>query len=190
MQPLPCVVPRFDGDGYLPDGVFPCGEEDLFFHFVQPYPASTTRRDIFGGFLIWRTEVKPLIRGIRQWVDGSFVTNKASPHDIDVVRFCGTDYYNSLSMDAQEKIDLLLDGQRSTIIQYHTHSILTLSAPPGHPEHRESEIFRIYYRKWLAKTYIEDPLTGHRIETNQLKGFLEMTLGEETEAPVVSTERV
>ncbi len=186
---LPGVIPGFNGDGYLPEGVYPCGEEGLFFHFVESYPGSNTRQSIFRGFARWRIEVQPLIKAIRQWVDGSFVTDRIDPHNIDVVSFCDTDYYNSLSKEIQDEIDRLLDGQRSTISDYSTHSALILSAPPGHPEYWQSEVFRRHQRKWLAKTYIEDPATGHRIETNHQKGFLEMTLGEELAAPVVSTER-
>ncbi|AFM27067.1 DUF6932 family protein [Desulfomonile tiedjei] len=187
---LPRVIPDFNGDGYLPEGIYPCGDNGLFFHFVESFPEAITREMIFDGFTRWRVEIRPLIKAIRQWVDGSFVTNKMNPHDVDVVSFCDTDYYNSLTKDDQDEIDRLLDGQRSTQSEYATHSILILSAPLGHPEHRDSEIFRNHYRKWLAKTYVEDPVTGYRVETNQRKGFLEMTLGEEWAAPIISTERI
>lgn len=186
---LPCVVPDFNGDGYLPDGIYPCCEPGLFFHFVESYPESVTREMIFYGFTKWRADVLPLIEAICQWVDGSFATNKIDPSDVDVVSFCDSDYFNSLNLKIQEEIERLLDGQGSTKKGYSTHSELILVAPPNHPEHRESEIFCYHARKWYSKTYIKDPVTGYRVETNQQKGFLEMTLGEITAVPVISTER-
>lgn len=186
---LPGVIPNFNGDGYLPDGVYPCGEEGLYFHFVELYPGPITRQEIFDGFTKWRTQVQPLIKAIRLWVDGSFVTNKLDPRDVDVVSFCDTDYYNTLDKELQDAIDDLLDGLESTLPDYSVHSFLTLSAPPGHPEYRDFEILRDHDRKWLSKTYVEDPLTGERTETTQIKGFMEMILGEPWAAPVISKKR-
>jgi hypothetical protein len=123
-------------------------------------------------------------------VDGSFITDTAGPHDIDVVSFCDTDYYNNLDEETQNEIDRLLDGQRSTQPDYSTHSILVLSAPPGHPDCADFEMWRNWYRKHLAKTYYIEPVYGRRVEANRRKGFLTMTLGEELHAPVVSTERI
>src|SRR5271157_5156363 len=167
---LPRVVPDFNGDGYLPEGIYPCGEQGLYFHFIESSSESTTRQMIFDGFTRWRTDIRPLIEAIRQWVDGSFITDKVDPRDIDVVSFCDTDFYNALSKETQVEVDRLLDGQRSTVPDYSTHSALILSAPPGHPEHQDSEVFCNHHRKWFAKTYIEDPVTGYRLETDHRKG--------------------
>ena len=187
IQPL--AIPDFDGDGYLPEGVYPCTEEGLDSRFVQPYAGSSTRQDIYDGFMRWRCDVRPLIDGITQWVDGSFVTNKVDPADIDVVSFCDTDYYNTLDEQTQAEIDRLLDGQRSTKTAYSTHTTLVLSAPLGHPDHAVSEFWRKYYRKYWTRTYTVDPVSGHRIRADQQKGFLTMTLGDDFRAPVIATER-
>lgn len=190
MPILPQGVPAFNGDGYLPEGIYPCNEEGLYSRFVQPYVDSPSRQDIYEGFIRWRGDVGPLIEALTQWVDGSFVTDTGGPHDIDVVSFCDADHYNSLSEETQEEIDRLLDGQRSTQPDYSTHAILVLSAPEGHPDYADFELWRQHYRKELAKTYYIDPVYGRRILADQRKGFLAMTLGEELSAPVVSTERI
>ncbi len=90
---------------------------------------------------------QPLIEGITQWIDSSFVTDTQNPHDIDVVSFCDTDYYNAANETTQTEINRLLEGQRSTKESYSTHSILVLCAPPGHPDRATSELWRKYYRE-------------------------------------------
>jgi len=187
---LPPVVPSFNGDGYLPNGVYPCSEAGLFFHFVGFYPDSTTRQTIFDCFVNWRMDVQPLIEAVTQWVDGSFVTSKQDPADIDVVTFCDIDYYNAASEETRNEIDRLLDGQSSTKEGYLTHSFLVLSAPPGHPRHADSELWRKYHQKYWARTYEIDPISGRRVRTDQKKGFVVMTLGEISCAPFIPTEGV
>ncbi|MEQ8788489.1 MAG: hypothetical protein RIC55_19420 [Pirellulaceae bacterium] len=82
------MIPDFREDGYLPVGLHTATETEVTFRFG----ASTRRR-------------RRLILRLRQWlelarltgvhrflIDGSFVTTKAEPHDIDAVVLLPSDF--------------------------------------------------------------------------------------------------
>lgn len=60
--------------------------------FVNQFATSSTRRKLFEHFLDYNEALKKLISdGFTQWVNGSFVTKKENPRDIDVVTFVNYD---------------------------------------------------------------------------------------------------
>lgn len=56
--------------------------------FVDNFPHSITRRELYANYLRYNSELKNLL-GIDfiQWINGSFVTTKENPNDIDFVSF-------------------------------------------------------------------------------------------------------
>lgn len=62
---------------------------DEFYHaFVQPFTASETRERLFGEWINYNRMLRQeLSESFTQWVDGSFVTQKLNPKDIDIVSF-------------------------------------------------------------------------------------------------------
>lgn len=170
----------------LPDGVYECDETMFQERFVGRFPASTTRQEICAGFLRLRAEVANNGLSATQWVDGSFVEGKPDPVDVDVVSFCDYDSLNQLVADTAQAAVQLLNGRESTKVNYHTHTFLVPSCPPGHAYHSVFEMWRRYWRNWLGRTReIPNPpgpnLPGYR------KGFLEMTLG--AAAPAIDSGR-
>jgi hypothetical protein len=77
--------------------------------FVDAFPRSDTRQVIFRNFSEYVEGLMPIIgTGFHQWIDGSFVTKKLNPRDIDVVTFVNADvYYNN-----EREIDFLRAYQR------------------------------------------------------------------------------
>ncbi|WP_266362937.1 DUF6932 family protein [Tellurirhabdus rosea] len=62
--------------------------------FVAAFPASASRRELFLHYCAYVQELKQwLPGGFTQWIDGSFVTRKLNPKDIDVVTFVPYNQY-------------------------------------------------------------------------------------------------
>lgn len=96
------MIPSFRPDGYLPDGLHLADESEAIFRF-----GSTTARR------------RRLVLRLRQWlkiarqigarrflVDGSFVTAKPEPDDIDAVILLPTDFAGQIESEIEPAIDL------------------------------------------------------------------------------------
>ncbi|MGO8881862.1 MAG: DUF6932 family protein [Desulfomonilaceae bacterium] len=189
MSHLPIDIPDFDNGGLLPAGVYVCDEETLYDSFVASFQASVTRADIYTGFTGWRRVAYNLVEFVVHWVNGSFVTNKTNPNDIDVISFYDTDYFNRLDEDKRKEIIRILNGRENTKPDYRTHSFMVLSCPLGHPVFTIFERERLFWRKWWSRTYIIDSF-GQRISSGRVKGFLQMTLGHKPPHENILGERI
>jgi hypothetical protein len=81
MEENASAIPPFRSDGYLPEGVYLASEADVTFRFG----ASTKRRRQLTLRLRRWIELARDVGGKRFLVDGSFVTAKANPDDVDAV---------------------------------------------------------------------------------------------------------
>jgi len=80
---------KLNAKGFLtPSEPIPCSLSDLKAFFVDRFE-SDTRQGNFDNYIRYSTALKALLGGIeiRQWINGSFVTKKTNPKDIDVVSF-------------------------------------------------------------------------------------------------------
>ncbi len=75
------AVPDFRPDGYLPEGIWPCLEAEATFRFGS---ASRRRRRLVIRLRRW-IELGWMVGASRLLLDGSFVTAKQEPDDIDAV---------------------------------------------------------------------------------------------------------
>jgi hypothetical protein len=82
-------------DGLLPVGIHPCTPETVLELFVLNFPDSQTRRHLFRQWEIYNQRLKQKIGDdiLVQWVNGSFVTAKINPGDIDCVTFVPYESY-------------------------------------------------------------------------------------------------
>jgi len=75
--------------------------EDIEVTFVRGFPASATRRPVWGAYgrhtSLWKLLVGADQR--EQWLDGSFTTNKENPGDLDFATFVPLEAVNSLTVD-------------------------------------------------------------------------------------------
>lgn len=55
--------------------------------FVNSFNESQSRKAIFNGFIKWMKQLLTFCYPDEIWVDGSFVTNKVNPNDMDIVVF-------------------------------------------------------------------------------------------------------
>ncbi|WP_128548671.1 DUF6932 family protein [Larkinella soli] len=86
---------HFDQHGFLtPYGVIETDFSIFEQVFVSAFPESTTRRALFDGLMEFDECLQKLLpEGYFQWIDGSFVTKKLNPADIDLVTFVDYRWY-------------------------------------------------------------------------------------------------
>ncbi|SDE50905.1 hypothetical protein SAMN04487996_105239 [Dyadobacter soli] len=109
---------EFDIQGNLKPYDIICTDWSTFkAEFVDAFPRSSTRRVIFENFSMYMEKLVAIIgKDFHQWIDGSFVTRKLNPGDIDFVTFINAKTFsqnervlNDLRAESQEK-SLRLDG--------------------------------------------------------------------------------
>jgi hypothetical protein len=71
---------------YAP-GIHTVTEPELKIRTVDPFPGSLRRPLLFSGFTEWLAELRATGATGKCWLDGSFLTDKAEPSDIDLVVF-------------------------------------------------------------------------------------------------------
>ena len=178
-------IPAFDVNGSLPEGVYHTDIATMQVRFVTEFPDSQTRPAIYEAFNALRADGEKLGVVGTQWVNGSFVTSKENPGDIDVVTFCDHGHLNNLGTDAMEFVSQYLGGGEAAKTRYRTHAFLVPSCSAGHVYFSAFETARLYWRKWFGRTRdIPNPPGPDR--PGQPKGFLEMPLGNAEHAPLIS----
>ena len=96
------TIPPFRTDGYLPEGLFLATEAQVTFRFG----ASTRRRRR----LILRVrrwvELSRQVKARRLLIDGSFVTAKEDPHDVDAVVLLPLDFERQIEQGLAPALEL------------------------------------------------------------------------------------
>src|SRR5690554_2392311 len=90
----------FDKHGNIvPYELHPVTIAELEEEFVQPFTKSSTRKNIVEGHSNYVIEIFQILEhNFFQWLDGSFVTQKLDPNDIDVINFVHySDYTNNIT---------------------------------------------------------------------------------------------
>ncbi len=105
----------FDQYGYLtPYTVIETDLQTFERTFVTAFAASTTRPKIFMAYLDYLDQLRQIVGdgGFYQWLDGSFVTKKLDPKDIDFVTFLDFKVYrkNKLQFETLRKQRLKKDN--------------------------------------------------------------------------------
>jgi hypothetical protein len=91
----------------MPNGVHETTAREVEQRLVQAFPASMTRRELHSGWRDRREEIADLIAIESEWVDGSFVSSKRDPGDVDVVTFVDGTVYDNLPTGETKRLDEL-----------------------------------------------------------------------------------
>lgn len=94
----------------LPAGFHDFSEEMLENHFLSGFPGSATREKLIQGLQKYIKDLKSLKLPFELWIDGSFVTNKMNPNDIDLVVLIPEQVCNKLSLPEKKNLQLLLNN--------------------------------------------------------------------------------
>jgi len=80
---------KLNAKGLLaPGDPIQCKLSDMKTYFVDAF-LSETRKANFDRYIKYSTDLKSLLGGVKimQWINGSFVTRKTNPKDIDIISF-------------------------------------------------------------------------------------------------------
>jgi hypothetical protein len=91
------AIPALNDDGYLPEGIHECAFDELVAHFGR-FSSTDTRIRLCEKLAQLFQELRStkLIRAV--FVDGSFVTSKINPGDIDLIIVLPADFDESAEL--------------------------------------------------------------------------------------------
>lgn len=140
----------------LPPGLHDVSQTELDNHFLSAFAQSTTRPGLIVGLRRFLNALQPFGIHFEVWVDGSFVTTKENPNDIDLVAFASVTQVNALSADDKKRLGGLFDR----VSTRHSFGCDVLFAV------REDENVRSYWRGWYGFDRTERPKGIARIVVN------------------------
>jgi hypothetical protein len=158
---------NFTEEGYLTpiEGI----ESDLEIiktTFVDEFPNSKTRRRLFENYLEYlRQFSRNITPQFEQWINGSFVTQKVNPNDIDFVTFIDGSTFLRYEKELESfwSFSLEDEGLDAYIVKiYPTDSLLFLA----HTEH-----FKNVWLKRYCRTKADAQLDISK------KGFIKLKIG-------------
>jgi hypothetical protein len=154
----------FDTKGLLiPDKNIRCTIDELKTHFVDAIP-SDTRLENFEKYIHYSNELKQVLglANIKQWINGSFVTNVKNPKDIDLITF--------IDFDIKEKFqnELKKFEAKGSNTVYGVDAYLLTVFPENHSKRFLFESDFAYWMHRFSKTRRD--ITGKK----NPKGFLEI----------------
>lgn len=127
---------------------------------------TTKRRELFDNYLLYSKSLKELCNGIKivQWIDGSFVTQKSAPADINVVSFIDfsvIDVINDSLIDYKHPACQIIFGVDAYIVKIY---------PSDHKIYPLFLADRAYWMSHFNRT------RRNRIGNKLQKGFLEINM--------------
>lgn len=141
----------------LDPGRHPMTIEQLRDTCVTAFPTSQTRARIMDGF----EEVvgRLLVAGVHGeiWVDGSFVTEKKNPNDIDFVLRIQADVDENANEQQREAINFLHEDLRNDLW---CHSFVLIEYNEDDPRFWVGEYMRAYWMKQWGFSRDEQTLKG------------------------------
>ena len=160
------MIPDFDSNGNLPPGLIDISIKEFEKHYVLDFGGSSTRNKVFNGYIKYCRKMIILEVAIKQWVNGSFTTNKINPNDVDFVTHIDGTKADELDEIGQKKFIDLHD--RKQIKSKYLCDVFDpiFVYPKEHPDLFESTVNEINY--WLK--YL-----GHDRNKNP-KGIIEVDL--------------
>lgn len=95
-------IPPFRADGYLPEGLYLAKEAEVLFRFGAP---SSRRRRLALRLRQW-VELSRRVGARRLLVNGSFVTAKSDPEDVDAVVLLPLDFEKQIADGVEPALEL------------------------------------------------------------------------------------
>ncbi len=88
------------------------------------------------------------------WLDGSFLTEKIDPKDVDIVVRCNADQYDNGTAEQRAVLDWVIDNQK---VSLKCDSYTLWDYPLGHPLRAEGEWWYSYWHVKWGFSREEDP---------------------------------
>jgi len=155
----------FDIRGYLdPVGKNSTDLESFKENLVDGIDGSKTRQKLYEGYVSYNEALKALLGNQRysQWIDGSFVSNKINPRDIDLVNLIDHELVDNFEQELKQFINKV--GKET----YGVDGYIVRIYPEGHPKYIRTQSDLVYWENWFSRSKI------NRRKQRFPKGFLEL----------------
>ena len=123
---------------------------ELWHICVDGFPLSSTRQVIFRHLLQVVSHFTDNGIGGDLLIDGSFVTTKINPRDVDLVLCVSSDFYDSCSIKQQGIFDWFESEALRT--DYRCDGYISVNWPVSHPLHAEGIETRNYWLTFFGHT--------------------------------------
>ncbi|MCF8244999.1 MAG: hypothetical protein K9J37_11525 [Saprospiraceae bacterium] len=156
---------EFDEKGFLsPYGVI-SADFGLFEEtFVSGVLGSTARKPIFENYQRYNADLRQeILPNFRQWVNGSFVTKKLNPRDIDIVTFIPFEVYEKLKKEIEAKFTM-----KGAEKNYGVDAYTIKAYPANHKYYEATRSDMAYWQQQFSKTKF------NRAQKRYPKGFIEL----------------
>lgn len=159
---------KFDNRGHLiPYKRINVNIDEFEAFFVKQFDLTSTRSEIFKNYLKFLEDFNAEITTqFTQWINGSFVTQKENPKDIDFVTLIEHDIYKQ----KRELIDKRFRLRKAKEI-YQVDAYTVEIYPKNHKRHNISMIDLVYWDNWFTKT------KKNWAKKNFPKGYIEINFG-------------
>jgi len=134
-------------------------------NYVEPFDSNSSRKIIFEDYKIYLDDFQSEISlNFKQWINGSFVTNRDNPRDIDLVNLVDFEI-------VEEKYDLIKSKfiNREALNKYKIDAYLVRIYPKGHKDHFKTISDLLYWEHWFGHT------KKNRAKKRFKKGFIELS---------------
>jgi hypothetical protein len=129
---------------------------------VAAFPESKVRADIMAGFETICERAIALDTGGEAWIDGSFLTKKIDPGDIDFVLLIDASIYEQGTPEQHEFIEWLISNEDDPKKEFLCHTDVVLLYPPDSP---------LYPITVNTKRHWEEKVYGYSVSTREPKGI-------------------
>ena len=155
------MVLKFNEEGCLPQGIYELSLDDFESQFVES--KSQRRREIFEYYIIHLNDIKKTGCCINHWVDGSFVTLKENPGDIDTLT-----EFNGVKVDELGIKEVIEDIIYNAPLRTNgcCHSFLVYNVPESFGEDYEQYVYTKYRMLYILFPKIRN--------SKNLKGFIRL----------------
>lgn len=163
----PSLLDVGQDDRLLPAGIHELTAEEVKQLLVDPFPHSETRADIYVRWLAFRSRLADLVSIDQEFVDGSFVTSRQNPRDIDVSYWVDATELDSLSAIQWDSLRQHVNSAKGSFL---VHAFVLPRCGESHPAWPQFD----HMRKWTRKYWKAYSDSGKNVIPGVSKGYIKV----------------
>ena len=116
--------------------------------FIETFVFNTERKQLFDNYVKYNNYLTEILGNIDfyQWIDGSYVTQKSKPQDIDIVNFVYFETYENIVTFSKElKNEVIKD-------KFNLDTRFVAIYPENHSKYFHFKSDAAYWNDWFSKT--------------------------------------
>lgn len=156
---------NFDIRGHLkPYGIIEVSMEIFKENFVTVFEEESIRKQLFANYETYMNDLAKLItKDYYQWIDGSFVSTKKKPKDIDIVTILDYQDYE-INKEVLEREFASFAGRK----KYKVDAYIVAKYPENHKKYIFSQSDLFFWRNLFGKTRV------NRAKKQYKKGIIQL----------------